>query len=166
MVHHPLWIKLLLLGWFFVRRPLTFLPWLFLYGLAVPGALVLAVLLPLTVIFRWLLLSDLAPYLELGPQGPLVIPPLDAPVHLQEKSGSLIYRHICLMNHQKTHQTNQSRGISQTSHLTPWDPRPPFDPLWTPKHPPWPQWILKITCTALQMIRGPINCRQWSYWTP
>ena len=63
MVHHPLRINVTWM--FFVRRPLTFLPWLFLYALAVPGALVLAVLLPLTVIFRWLLLADLAPYLEL-----------------------------------------------------------------------------------------------------
>ena len=36
-----------------LRRPLAFLPWLVLYGLAVPGALGLAVLVPLTVIFRW-----------------------------------------------------------------------------------------------------------------
>ena len=27
-------------------------------------------------------------------------------VRVQEKSGSLIYRHICLMNHEETHQTN------------------------------------------------------------
>jgi len=45
-------VNLLLVGGALARRPLTFLPWLFLYGLAVPGALVLAVLLPLTVIFR------------------------------------------------------------------------------------------------------------------
>ena len=35
------------------------------------------------------------------------------PVRVQEKSGSLIYRHICLMNHEKTHQTNP---------MAPWDP--------------------------------------------
>ena len=29
------------------------------------------------------------------------------PVDPQEKSGSLIYRQICLMNHKKTHETNQ-----------------------------------------------------------
>ena len=28
------------------------------------------------------------------------------PSRVQEKSGSLIYRHISLMNHEKTHQTN------------------------------------------------------------
>ena len=37
----------------YLRRPLTFLPWLVLYGLAVPGSLVLAIIVPLTVIFRW-----------------------------------------------------------------------------------------------------------------
>lgn len=34
------------------RRPLAILPWLLLYGLAVLGALALALLLPLTVVFR------------------------------------------------------------------------------------------------------------------
>ena len=34
------------------RRPLALLPWLLLYGLAVVGALALALLLPLTVVFR------------------------------------------------------------------------------------------------------------------
>ena len=33
-------------------------------------------------------------------------------------------------------------------------PGPAIDPLWAPKHIPWPQWTIKITCTALQMIRG------------
>ena len=69
----------------------------------------------------------------LGPQGPLVIPLLDLSVRLQEKSGSLTYRHTCLMNH-------------QTDQIVPWDlpdipldplgPQAPLDPLWTPKHPP------------------------------
>jgi len=45
-------VNLLLVGGALARRPLTFLPWLVLYGLAVPGALVLAILVPLTVIFR------------------------------------------------------------------------------------------------------------------
>jgi len=45
-------VNLLLVGGALARRPLTFLPWLVLYGLAVPGALVLAVIVPLTVIFR------------------------------------------------------------------------------------------------------------------
>ena len=47
------------------------------------------------------------------------------PTRLQEKSGSLIYRHICLMNHEKNHQTNP---------MAPWDP---LDALLTP-WTPWP----------------------------
>ena len=42
------------------------------------------------------------------------------PVRVLRKSGSLIYRHICLMNHEKTHQTNP---------MAPWDP---LDVLLTP----------------------------------
>ena len=49
----------------------------------------------------------------------------------QEKSGSLIYRHICLMNHVKTHQTNP---------MAPWHPLDalltPWDPLATPQSTP------------------------------
>jgi len=45
-------VNLLLVGGALARRPFTFLPWLVLYGLAVPGALVLAIIVPLTVIFR------------------------------------------------------------------------------------------------------------------
>lgn len=33
------------------------------------------------------------------------------------------------------------------------------------EYPLWPHLILKITCTALQMIRGTINCR-WSFDLP
>ena len=41
----------------------------------------------------------------------------------QEKSGSLIYRHICLMNHEKTHQTKPlGQGGPLDALLTPWDP--------------------------------------------
>ena len=41
----------------------------------------------------------------------------------------------------------------------------PLDPLWTPKNPPGPICTLKITSTAIKMIKGPINCC-WSYGTP
>jgi len=34
------------------RRPLAFLPWLITYGLAIPGSFVLALIIPLTVVFR------------------------------------------------------------------------------------------------------------------
>jgi hypothetical protein len=44
--------NLALVGAALSRRPLAFLPWLVLYGLAVPGALLLAVLVPLTVFYR------------------------------------------------------------------------------------------------------------------
>ena len=51
----------------------------------------------------------------LGPRGPLVLPSVGSfvPSVPQEKFGSLIYRHICLMNHEDTHQTNP---------MAPWDP--------------------------------------------
>ena len=46
----------------------------------------------------------------------------------QEKSGSLIYRHICLMNHQETPQTNP---------MAQWDPLDvSFNPLGPPLAPP------------------------------
>ena len=49
----------------------------------------------------------------------------DGPVRvfmcLQEKSGSHIYRHICLMNHKKTPQTNpMGPGDPLDGLLTPW----------------------------------------------
>ena len=49
----------------------------------------------------------------------------------QEKCGSLIYRHICLMNHEDTHQTNPMAPWDPLDALsTPWDPlAPPIDPL-------------------------------------
>ena len=71
----------------------------------------------------------------LGPRGPLVEPsifPSTRPVPSRNNfSGSLIYRHTCLMNHQKSHQTNP---MAQWDHidgpLTPWDPVGlPLDPL-------------------------------------
>ena len=76
------------------------------------------------------------------------------PSRPQEKSGSLIYRHICLMNHEKTHQTNP---------LAPWDPldalltpgtpwQPPNRPPQTHKQVSWPHCTLKITSTASQII--------------
>ena len=61
----------------------------------------------------------------LGPRGPLVLPSVGSfvPSRPQEKSGSLIYRHICLMNHEKTHQTNpMGPGGLLDALLTPWDP--------------------------------------------
>ena len=52
-------------------------------------------------------------------------------VSVQEKSGSLIYRHMCIMNHEKTHQTNP---------MAPWDPLDalltPWNPLATPQSTP------------------------------
>ena len=97
----------------------------------------------------------------LGPRGPLVLPSVgpsvpSVPSVPQEKSGSLIYRHICLMNHEKTHQTNP---------MAPWDPldalSTPLDPLGPPgpPNPPpqthkqvsWPHCTLKITSTASQI---------------
>ena len=60
----------------------------------------------------------------LGPRGPHGVPLSVCP---QEKFGSIIYRHICLMNHLKTHQTNL---------MAPRDPLDvPLDPL-GPAGPP------------------------------
>ena len=60
------------------------------------------------------------------------------------------------MNHQETHQTNL---------MIPWDsldvPIDPSDPLKAPLDPLGSLNIPlkgKITCSALQIIRGPIKC--------
>ena len=69
----------------------------------------------------------------------------------------VIYRHICLMIHQKTHQTNPMAPGDPLD--IPNDPLRPHEgppqPLWTTKHAPWSHWTLKITCSALLFIRGP-----------
>ena len=58
----------------------------------------------------------------LGPRGPLVLPSVGPvpSVPSARKIWITIYRHICLMNHEKTHQTNP---------MAPWDP---LDALSTP----------------------------------
>ena len=72
----------------------------------------------------------------LGPRGPLVLPTVGPsrpvrPVPCARKIWITIYRHICLMNHEKTHQTNP---------MAPWDPLDalltPWDPLATPQSTP------------------------------
>ena len=80
--------------------------------------------------YRWC--HDLFSFL--GPRGPHGIPlsvrPLVRPsVRPQEKFGSHIYRHICLKNHLKTHQTNLMAPWDPLDvPLTPWDPQaPPID---------------------------------------
>ena len=46
-------VNLLLVGGALGRRPITFLPWLVVYGVAgVMGSLVLAIMVPLTIVFR------------------------------------------------------------------------------------------------------------------
>ena len=53
---------------------------------------------------------------------------------MQWKSGSPIYRHICLMSHQDTHQINL---------MAPWDPPDmPLDPLRPYRPTPWPPGTL------------------------
>ena len=160
MVHHPLWIKVLLLGCFFCQA----------------SSHLSAMALPLWAGGAWSPCPCSSPsshcYLQvavacrpgslpwaryLGPQGPLVLPLLDPPVRLQEKSGSLTYRHTCLMNHQRTHQTiNQIVSwVLPDTPLDPLGPQAPIDPLWTPKHPPWPQWTPRITWTAFKWSEDP-----------
>ena len=63
-------------------------------------------------------------------------------------------------------RTPWRHGIPSTYLLTPSNPWGPLRPHWTPKHAQWPHRILKITCSVLQMIRGPIKCGRWSYGTP
>ena len=53
----------------------------------------------------------------LGPRGPLVLPLVDPSVCPSLlKIWTPIYRHICLMNHQETHQTNPVQ--SSTTHYS------------------------------------------------
>ena len=71
----------------------------------------------------------------LGPRGPLVLPsvgPSVCPVRPARKIWiTYIQRYMCLMNHEKTHQTNPK---------APWDPLDalltPWDPLATPQSTP------------------------------
>ena len=77
----------------------------------------------------------------LGPRGPHGIPLSVRPsVCPQEKFGSHIYRHRCLMNHLKTHQTNLMAPWDPLDvPLTPWDPQvPPHLPPMTLKQVSWP----------------------------
>ena len=68
--------------------------------------------------------------LFLGRRGPHGIPLLvRLSVRPQEKFESLIYRHICLMNHLKTHQTNPMAPWDPLdAPLNPWDALPCLDP--------------------------------------
>ena len=86
----------------------------------------------------------------------LVWPLVDPRTHPQEKSGSLIYTGIYAI------ESSDPLDIP----LGPIGPpgRPPIDPLWTPKHIPWSQWTIKITCTALQIIRGEDPSIVARYW--
>ena len=56
----------------------------------------------------------------LGPRGPHGLPSLVSPsVSPQEKIGSHLYRLICLMNHQKSHQTNPVQSSTVQYSLVP-----------------------------------------------
>ena len=71
----------------------------------------------------------------LGPRGPLVEPSIFPPVPSRPVRNNFsrvhIYRHTCLMNHQKSHQTNpMAQRDPIDAPLTPWDPVGlPLDPL-------------------------------------
>ena len=59
-------------------------------------------------------------FIFLGPRGPHGIPPLVSPlVSPQEKFGSHIYTHTCLLNHQKSHQTNPVQSCTAQYSLVP-----------------------------------------------
>ena len=62
----------------------------------------------------------------LGPRGPLVLPLVECPSVCKKNLDHNIYRHTCLMNHQKTRLT---------SLMAPWDP---LDALLDPLAPPGP----------------------------
>ena len=66
--------------------------------------------------------------LFLGPQGPLVIPLIDLPVRPPALNESLdpLYKGICLLNYQKTRQTNP-----MPPHIPP-DPSRPLAPHFGP----------------------------------
>ena len=89
----------------------------------------LALCIPLNRTFEWfenfasvlIFCTSLRSFL--GPRGPLVLPLVDPRVcpSMLKIWITYIYRHICLMNHQKTHQTNP---------MAPWNPLDaPLDPL-------------------------------------
>ena len=67
----------------------------------------------------------------LGPRGPLVLPLVECPPARAKNLDHNIYRHTCLMNHQKSHQTNpMAQRDPIDAPLTPWDPVGlPLDPL-------------------------------------
>ena len=67
----------------------------------------------------------------LGPRGPLVLPLVECPSVCKKNLDHNIYRHTCLMNHQKSHPTNpMAQRDPIDAPLTPWDPLGlPLDPL-------------------------------------
>ena len=86
----------------------------------------------------------------LGPRGPLVLPLVNPPAL---KILTPIYRHICLMNHQETPQTNP---------LAIWDPLDvslnPLGPPGTPWPPPSPPWDPKRDLLASLNSKNHLNC--------
>ena len=77
-------------------------------------------------------------YAFLGPRGPLVLPLVNPPVGPAAlKILTPIYRHICLINHQETPQTNL---------MAQWDP---LDVSPSPLGPPAPP--------LLEAPRGPLK---------
>ena len=78
--------------------------------------------------------AEVEGWVFLGPLGPLVEPSISRPPVLSVRdnfSRVHIYRHRCLMNHQKSHQTNpMAQRDPIDAPLTPWDPVGlPLDPL-------------------------------------
>ena len=80
----------------------------------------------------------------LGPRGPLVLPLVDPYVRTYAlKILTPIYRHICLMNHQETPQTNP---------LAIWDPLDvSFNPLGPPGPPIAPLGPLKRSLGLIEL---------------
>ena len=74
----------------------------------------------------------------LGPRGPLVLPLVNP--YGAMKIWTPIYRHICLMNHQETPQTNpMAQWDPLDVSLNPLGPPgPPHRPPGTPKEISWP----------------------------
>ena len=78
--------------------------------------------------------TDLNRKVFLGPRGPLVLPLVDPPAPARAmKIWTPIYRHICLMNHQETPQTNPMAqwdplDVSLNPLGPPGPPSPPWDP--------------------------------------
>ena len=93
------------------------------------------------VSFFWPQAASLKAFL--GPRGPLVLPLIELRTRKKNLDHN-IYRHTCLMTHQKSHQTNpMAQRDPIDAPLTPWVPVGlPLEPLGPSTPTPWPPGTL------------------------